>query len=403
VSHDKDNQVIFPIAEFLTTAHDSLTISKYLLSIKHHLKESDYESTVRIVVTDFSWALMNSVINIFNGCTIMAYLTWCYDHLYGLGIHSSSIKTIHIHCCVHTLKNVIRKSKHVKCDPKVRNCFIFCFSLLQNAVQPEDFEAILINIYSLFNQKFTTKYVLMSLSFLRERILHRKLDQKIDPKLEEDIEYLDKKAYLASNQQDNILMMTTETVESLKLSSPFQIYFNDVIKKCETSVTFSNQNSTNTILNEFFHPQLFFIIQSMLYLVPFWSGLMLLDKGIGDATRLDNNACENWFGNLKVHILQMLVMPSQLAGVLYERLLVKYFEFYFNFEKKETINLNTIETIDEKFKEKKKGKNFNKEKGLYYKNNKIFSSWETEKIEDKQANANVNDFGFKVAFEIRKI
>jgi hypothetical protein len=74
VSHDKDNQVIFPIAEFLTTAHDSLTISKYLLSIKHHLKESDYESTVRIVVTDFSWALMNSVINIFNGCTIMAYL-----------------------------------------------------------------------------------------------------------------------------------------------------------------------------------------------------------------------------------------------------------------------------------------------------------------------------------------
>ena len=170
VSHDKINRVIFPIAEFLSTAHDSLTISKYLLSIKHHLKESDFESAVRIVVTDFSWALMVSVIHIFNGCSIMAYLTWCLDHLFGLGIYSSSIKTIHIHCCIHTLKNVIRKSKKIKCEPKIRNCFVFCFSLLQNAIQPQDFEAILINIYSLFNQKFSNKDVLLSLSFLRDRI-----------------------------------------------------------------------------------------------------------------------------------------------------------------------------------------------------------------------------------------
>ena len=83
----------------------------------------------------------------------------------------------------------------------------------------------MINIYSLFNQKFSNKDVLLSLSFLRDRILHRKIDQMIDPKLEENIEYLDKKAYLASKQNDNILMSTSETVESLKSSSPFQIYF----------------------------------------------------------------------------------------------------------------------------------------------------------------------------------
>jgi len=217
----------------------------------------------------------------------------------------------------------------------------------------------------------------------------------IDPKLEENIEYLDKKAYLASKQSDNILMSTSETVESLKSSSPFQIYFNDVIKKCETCVDFSNQNSANEFLNEFFHPELFLIIKSMLYLVPFWSGLMLIDKGINDVTRLDNNACENWFGNLKNHILQDLVMPSQLAGLLYERLLVKYFEFYFNFEKKEQNNANNIEGIDEKFKEKKINKNQNKKRGLYFNNNKIFTSWDVEKIYYKQANANVNDFVLK--------
>ena len=85
----------------------------------------------------------------------MTYLTWCYDHLYGLVIHSSSMNTILIHCSDHSLKNVISKSKKVKCSSKLRNTFIFSFSLLQNATKPEEFEATLINISSYIRRTMT--------------------------------------------------------------------------------------------------------------------------------------------------------------------------------------------------------------------------------------------------------
>lgn len=38
VSHDEKNQLILPIAEFITTAHDSTNISKYLITIKKILR-----------------------------------------------------------------------------------------------------------------------------------------------------------------------------------------------------------------------------------------------------------------------------------------------------------------------------------------------------------------------------
>ena len=94
-------------------------------------------------------------------------------------------------------------------------------------------------------------------------------------------------------------------------------------------------------------PELLTIIQTMLYLIHFWSGLMLLDKGLGDLTRLNNNIVENWFGYLKNDLLKMLAMASQLAGILYERLLVKYFEFYMDHTTKEPQKQLTLDRIEE--------------------------------------------------------
>jgi hypothetical protein len=166
VSHDKLNKTIIPIGEFISTAHDTQTISNFLLSIKFNIQNSEADSSIRVVVTDFSWVLMKSIILIFNGCNIITYLHRCYDHLYGLENNIITIKTIHIHCSVHTLKNVIRKAKKTIATPQARKVFIFCFSLLQSCVQTAEFEAVLINIYNLFNQKYETKSTLSSLAYL---------------------------------------------------------------------------------------------------------------------------------------------------------------------------------------------------------------------------------------------
>ena len=38
VAHDQKNKLILPIAEFITTSHNSISISKYLMTMKHFLR-----------------------------------------------------------------------------------------------------------------------------------------------------------------------------------------------------------------------------------------------------------------------------------------------------------------------------------------------------------------------------
>jgi hypothetical protein len=90
VCHDSLNKTIIPICEFLTTQHTSKKVSQYLSAIKSNL-DDEMQSAISIIVTDFSWTLMHAIITTFNHCSVMTYLNWCFDHLYGKGIHSLSI------------------------------------------------------------------------------------------------------------------------------------------------------------------------------------------------------------------------------------------------------------------------------------------------------------------------
>ena len=51
-------------------------------------------------------------------------------------------------------------------------------------------------MFVLFNHTHLTESVRFSGSFLKDRILHRKLNKVIDVNLEEDASYLDKRKYL---------------------------------------------------------------------------------------------------------------------------------------------------------------------------------------------------------------
>ena len=375
VCHDKTHGTIIPIADFISSAHDTITIGKYLLTIKSHL---DLNNNVPVVVTDFSWALMNAVLLIFNSCNILKYLEWCYDYICCQGIYSSNIKTILIHCSCHTLKNVVRKSKKVNCEVNIRRAFIFCFSLLQNSLTIKQFEAYLINIYNMFYQRFETKSFIYSFTFLKSEIMNRQINNQTDTDVLEDTEYLEKKANLKNLSET--LDISSETLNALKKDSPFTIYFDDILAAYDLIVTRDNESFTTIASNKFYCPELFEIAKTMLYLLPFWSGLMFACKtGLQGVTRLDNNIVENRFGDLKVNKLKKrMVMPSELAGLLYKSLQVKYFQYYFNFDKKETkIDKDAIHKIEEQWNSKKK-KNFNKEKGYYYKRVDNFGMREEE-------------------------
>jgi len=58
-----------PLAEFISTAHDSYSISSYLYAIKLELERTMTKRCFKvapIICTDFSYALMNSVCVMFS-------------------------------------------------------------------------------------------------------------------------------------------------------------------------------------------------------------------------------------------------------------------------------------------------------------------------------------------------
>ena len=130
VFRDLNKKLIVPLAEFLTTSHDQINISKFLLSIKSKL---DNNEVPKIVVTDMSWALMNSIMFTFNQCTISNYLSWCFNYLYKqsqINNLPNLIKTKMYLCSTHYLHNLIKKVKKIQTSEKSRKFFIFMFTLI---------------------------------------------------------------------------------------------------------------------------------------------------------------------------------------------------------------------------------------------------------------------------------
>ena len=67
-----------PIAEFITTAHDGNNIASYLFQIKHILLNNKLNISP-IVVVDFSRALINALLEVFNRSSLDEYLKWAFD------------------------------------------------------------------------------------------------------------------------------------------------------------------------------------------------------------------------------------------------------------------------------------------------------------------------------------
>lgn len=99
------------MAEFLTTKNNQIVIGNYLSEIKLQLSLATKRNVLpKIIVTDMGWALIGSLLRVFNNCTMLEYLNWCYD----LSFTKEAIvlnKIVYYTCSTHFLKNMIRKTK----------------------------------------------------------------------------------------------------------------------------------------------------------------------------------------------------------------------------------------------------------------------------------------------------
>jgi hypothetical protein len=191
IAHDEQKKMIMPVAEFMTTCHAQDNISYYLTCILNI-----YKTPAKIIVTDFSWPLINSSLKAFNNMNIMNYLSYSYDIIINKN-NLLEIPSIVMLCSTHFLKNIAVKSSQIVKNliqtrqkskdkdeqrlrkqfeirvNKARKKFMFSFSLLMNSISIEEFVEHLTKIWTVFKTEKKNETVDFALNDLELNIRNR--------------------------------------------------------------------------------------------------------------------------------------------------------------------------------------------------------------------------------------
>jgi hypothetical protein len=199
----------------------------------------------KVVVTDQSFAIINSLSETFNNCTISQYLDWTFDLLLKKSNNTFSNTTIPVIlylCATHFLKNIVIKTNEILklkknyraldnetlIKIKIKKLFVCSFSLLQISVNMVDFNAVLIDLFYIFCSKTEDETFKKSFDRISKGIYLRGNTVMFDVSKddEEEIKLIDEFKFILP-----------ENKESIKLNSKFQSYYTTFIRKIENSIS----------------------------------------------------------------------------------------------------------------------------------------------------------------------
>lgn len=152
---DGFNKPPLPVSELLTNEHNVPNISSWLLKFVHSVCKL---TSVKIhhIETDFSWALIQSVLLSFNKENVDTYLhrahKICHYRLQKKDLMRFTV--VHI-CAAHMVKTISNAVSKVTKDKGLHNFAVFCFALLQNSTSLEQAKAIFLQMCFLAEKKHT--------------------------------------------------------------------------------------------------------------------------------------------------------------------------------------------------------------------------------------------------------
>ncbi len=341
---------------FIIDDQQSVTISVFLIQIKKYLENNISKSKKplpNVVVTDQSFAIINSLTETFNNCTISQYLEWSFNLVFEKCKNSFSNTSMPVSlylCATHFLKNIVIKTnetlklkksfksldKETLIKVKVKELFIRGFTLLQNSVKIVDFNADLQDLCYIFISKTKDNKFKVSYERISKHIYLRDHFVMFDAS-KEDEEMI--------RNLDEFKFISPETHTGIRSNSKFETYYNKFISNIEESININIDPVAET--NEFHCPELIKILKDRLYIMPLWSGVVVFRNGpVGNyETRLTNNPSEVSFSHKRNSILKICknskikrrVMPSEYIAFTYSRLLSKYLQFYSSISKEPSI------------------------------------------------------------------
>jgi hypothetical protein len=227
------------------------------------------------------------------------------------------------------MKDKAKKIKPVP-DNRVIKAFLFCFSILQNSRTIENFIEYLRYTFYFFCSEFCHDLFFRAYHQIKNQIADRNIVIFV---------------YSSVNSNNKTLNQAEEEInftKTIKNSSPFTVYFNDLRKKFEKEMNQQSKSSSGNSLkaNFFYCPELFDKIDNLLHLLPFWSGILIEKLDLPsklalrnpddfNLTRFTNNPVESYFKIIKNHYFRNeSQMPSQIASSLYKRVISTYFMYY---------------------------------------------------------------------------
>jgi hypothetical protein len=342
VCHDTIKKNIIPVVEFLTTSNNQITIGNYLSEFKLQLSLATKTNVLpKIIVTDMGWALINSVLRVFNNCSMMEYLNWCYNFVFK-NQPTLIDNVVYYTCSTHFIKNIIKKAKGilnfsnliflnlniliysflaVTVVNKVKRAFVFAFALIQNSTAIDEIDLYLHHIYIMFNSFKLTGRCMQSIFIIGNAIRgtelsNTKILEKSTPDERRRDEYFDKFLEISNSK--------TNDNKPMKVGSPFHEYYEKKIQNFKDS--YEETNSPEFHQNEFYSPKLFDILRRQLYLLPIWSGIIIYHQNFGYdvKTRLSNNPVENWIGQLKNNVLKEDNIVNFKFHIIYNNFIILY-------------------------------------------------------------------------------
>lgn len=138
---DPKTETILPIYDFISTSHNSLTVSKYLMTFKKKIEMVAPAGSLKIapiIVVDFSWPFINSILEVFSSCTIELYLETMFKLIVEKEKELPFLKVIKTRvylCSTHFLKMIVTKERKIESNNRITKIFILSFCKIQSLLK----------------------------------------------------------------------------------------------------------------------------------------------------------------------------------------------------------------------------------------------------------------------------
>ena len=299
-----------PLAHAILTDNTVPSISYFLGNLAHAI--TNYKKKLILpsfFVIDFSAALMNSILQSFNGENIISHLNRCWNVISGKynKIELRSLSFIHL-CCCHVIHAIARSLSEARIDKQIRKGLLHIFALIlcsNDLKQFYDILGSLVNIFGNPNEKNAKQkfedILSLQMNVDEESATMLKDRKKIFEEAEADDQFKTVDEYLRSNSP-------------IIHQSPFNI---EAIQRYPILKDLLNSKSKyNNIANPMFSRSIIRIIYRWWAYLPLWTGLLWnFEERYSNNLKADlsvtycpirhsNAVIESYFRTLKMSILQ---------------------------------------------------------------------------------------------------